>query len=88
MGCGQLNIEAEGSKIEAAVAGSHFTCLNSGEDTWLFSDLSSSSILNLKFVSPECAARFEWKLLNYLHGSDHFPILLEIDSVVSGRVPC
>lgn len=79
---------AEGSRIEAAVSDSHFTCLNSGEDTWFSSDLNSSSALDLTFVSPEYATRSDWRLMDYLYGSDHFPIHLTIDGVSVGGVPC
>lgn len=78
----------EGSKLEAAITSSHFTCLNNGEDTWFSSDLSSSSALDLTFVSPKYAMRSEWRLMDYLYGSDHFPIILTIDGVSTEGAPC
>lgn len=32
--------------------------------------------------------RTDWGLMDYLYGSDHFPILMTIDGVVVGGVPC
>lgn len=83
-----FTVNAEGSKVEAAVLNSHFTCLNNGEDTWFSSDLSSSSVLDLTFASPEYAVRTDWGLMDYLYGSDHFPVLLTISGVSAGGVPC
>lgn len=73
--------DTEGHKIEDAISLANFVCLNNGTDTWISSDLSSSSALDITLASPSLVNHCHWQTLNYPHGSDHYPIIITIDNL-------
>ena len=62
--------------------------LNDGRPTHFHVQNGTFSVLDLTVASPDCALDFTWEVLDDLHGSDHYPILLKSDQFVpASRVP-
>ena len=51
--------------------------LNSGAHTKYHTQTNSSSAIDLSLCSPELLPEFSWRVDNDLHGSDHYPIIVE-----------
>ena len=51
--------------------------LNSGAHTHYHSQTNSSSAIDLSLCSPELLPEFSWRVDNDLHGSNHYPIIVE-----------
>ena len=54
------------------------TILNSGEYTHYQIQTGSCSCIDLTICSSCCLADFDWRVLDDLHGSDHFPIVVSL----------
>lgn len=63
--------DAEGLKLESAIANNNLICLNNGNPTWTSSDLSSTSSLDITMSTPSIAHSCNWRILDYTYGSDH-----------------
>ena len=64
------------------------TVLNTGEPTHFHIQTGSFSCIDLSVSSPIAFVDFSWKVLDDLHGSDHFPILLTTgDAIFVTRAP-
>ncbi|GFW79721.1 putative RNA-directed DNA polymerase from transposon BS [Trichonephila clavipes] len=59
-----------------------FLCLNDGTHTFRSNSYGSTDVLDLTFISPGLFPYCSWRLLDNI-GSDHRPILVEIDLKVS-----
>lgn len=80
-------VNEEGRKIESAVTNAGYTCMNDGSPTWSSADSSSRSVLDLFFVCDSVATGFNFGVMPYNYGSDHFPIYLETDSFTPVVLP-
>lgn len=79
---------SEGARIAASLSLSSFVCLNTGDPTWTSADLSRTSVLDLTLASPALASRCAWSTLDTTYGSDHFPIIIDINYQVRTSIPC
>ncbi|GFY68798.1 RNA-directed DNA polymerase from mobile element jockey [Trichonephila inaurata madagascariensis] len=59
-----------------------FLCLNDGTHTFRSSSYGSTDGLDLTFISPGLFPYSSWRVLDNI-GSDHLPILVEIDLKVN-----
>ena len=55
--------------------------LNDGSHTYLHRTNNTASFLDLTVVDPTVVLDFKWSVLEDTHGSDHYPILLEGESL-------
>ena len=51
--------------------------LNDGRHTHFHVQNGTSSVIDLTLTSVDCALDFLWEVLDELHGSDHYPILVK-----------
>jgi hypothetical protein len=51
--------------------------LNSKEPTFIHPETGSRSFLDLSFSDPSMYLDYTWRVLDYLCGSDQFPILIQ-----------
>lgn len=54
-------------------------CLNENQATWVSSDPSNRSILDLVFADHSIALSFSVEVLDFPYGSDYFPVLIARD---------
>lgn len=71
--------DTEGKKLETAIINLNLHCLNDGESTWTSMDIPSSSALDITLTTPSIASKCSWQILDFNHGSDHFPIINTIN---------
>ena len=71
---GCLDTNDEGRIIEDIVTKQDLVVLNDKSSTYLQPATGSYSSLDLSICSPEICPDFNWKVVDDLHGSDHFPI--------------
>ena len=71
-GCTDIN--DKGRCIEDFITGHDLVLLNDKSSTYLHPATGSYSSLDLTICSPEIFPDFNWKVVDDLHGSDHFPI--------------
>ena len=71
---GCLDTNDKGRIIEDFVTKQDLVLLNDKLSTYLLPATSSYSSLDLSIWSPEICPDFNWKVVDDLHGSDHFPI--------------
>ena len=71
-GCRDTNIK--GRQMEDFISKHDLCLLNDKTYTYLHPATGSYPSLDLTLCSPEVASDFTWKVVEDLHGSDHFPI--------------
>ena len=71
---GCLNTNDKGRKIEEFITNHDLVMLNNKSSTCLHPATGSYSSIDLTICSPEIFPDFNWKVVDDLHGSDHFPI--------------
>ena len=71
---GCLNTNDKGRKIEKFITNHDLVMLNNKSSTYLHPATGSYSSIDLTICSPEIFPDFNWKVVDDLHGSDHFPI--------------
>ena len=71
---GCTNTNDKGRNIEEFVTDHDLVLLNDKSSTYLHPATGSYSSLDLSICSPEVFPDFKWKVVDDLHGSDHFPI--------------
>ena len=71
---GCLNMNDKGRIIEEFIANHDLVLLNKKSSTYLYPATGSYSSLDVTICSPEIFPGFNWKVVDDLHGSDHFPI--------------
>ena len=76
---GSLNTNLRGSIIEDFILTNNVCLLNDGSNTH-FSTHNSFTAIDLSICSPNLFPTTEWRVINDLHNSDHFPILISIKS--------
>ncbi|GFR09285.1 putative RNA-directed DNA polymerase from transposon BS [Trichonephila clavata] len=67
-----------GSKLSKLVNDKAFLSLNDGIHTFHSNSYGSTDVLDLTFISPDLFPYSSWRVLDNI-GSDHLPILVEID---------
>jgi len=69
--------------LETAISYTDLFCLNNDENSWLSADLSSTSALDITLISNSIAHKCNWKIMDSVYGSDHFPIITTINETTS-----
>lgn len=78
---GSDHSDQHGRIVEELLESPDLVLMNDGSPTYLNSRSKKFSYIDLSIICSRIATRFTWKALDDLHGSDHFPILIESDSV-------
>ena len=65
-----------GDTMETFLQQSTYTLFNDKTHTYIHPGYNTPSSLDLTLASPNLFLDYSWKVLDDLHGSDHFPILL------------
>ena len=76
---------ARGNILSSVIENEDISILNSGDPTHYHIQTGSLSCIDLTLCSSNCAVDFTWQVLNDLHGSDHFPIV--VNSIDSSPMP-
>ncbi|KAJ8943251.1 hypothetical protein NQ318_009942 [Aromia moschata] len=85
---GSLIIDRRGNIIEEIIEENDIVLLNTGEATRFHAATGDFSRIDLTLCTPRIAPSFNWKPLDQLHGSDHFPITISTGKkVVERRTP-
>ena len=79
-GCSDSN--TRGQLIEMFLERNSLCLLNDKSNTYLHPATGKFSSLDLSICQPNIFLDFEWKVLDDLHGSDHFPILISDTSSI------
>ncbi|GFU30254.1 RNA-directed DNA polymerase from mobile element jockey [Trichonephila clavipes] len=80
--CGSTITNARGLELSNLVKDKAFLCLKEGTHTFRSNSYGSTDVLDLTFISPGLFPYSSWRVLDNI-GSDHFPILVEIDLKVN-----
>ena len=81
-----LDTNNKGRIIEELITKQDHVLLNDKTSTYLHPATGSYSSLDLTICSPEIFPDFTWKVVDDLHGSDHFPIQVsEVEPSVQKR---
>lgn len=73
---GSRYTNSQGRAIESLLDEYNLIILNTGEDTHYISASGTFSSIDLSFCSPSTAQIFDWKPLDDLYGSDHYPLVI------------
>ena len=85
---GDVISNPRGNILASVIENENLNVLNNGEPTHYHSQTGTSSCIDLSFCSSNCNLDFTWKVLDDLHGSDHFPITLDtVDGPPAPRPP-
>ena len=77
-----------GNILSSIIENEDVNILNSGEPTHFHLQTGSLSCIDLSLCSSNCTLDFSWRVLDDLHSSDHFPIVLDTtDCPPSSRAP-
>ena len=80
-GCREIDVR--GRVLERFILNEHLVILNTGTRTHVTMPSGSTSALDLSLLSPQLAPLFTWEVADDPMGSDHFPVLLKYNSIVS-----
>jgi len=69
--------DARSNTIESMLLTSTMTILNTGNPTHFHIQTGTSSAIDISMCSADSLHDFSWLTLDDLHGSDHYPIILE-----------
>jgi len=73
---GNPDIDHRGTVLEQILLTQNITALNTGSPTHFHIQNATHSAIDISFVTSRCSADFRWSVLNDLHGSDHYPIVI------------
>ena len=76
--CNSTN--AKGRIIERILDDHNISLLNDDSPTHYTSHTNTTSIIDLGLCSSDILPDFQWNVLQELHGSDHFPIVIELNT--------
>ena len=74
---GGTTTDPHGRIFEQLLLNMNISLLNSGAHAHYHSQTNSSSAIDLSLCSPELLPEFSLRVDNDLHGSDHYPIIVE-----------
>ena len=74
---GSLCSNSKGTIIENVILSNNLILLNDGSATH-FNTRKSFTHVDLTMATPRLSTKCNWKIEEFLHGSDHFPIIVEI----------
>ena len=77
-----------GNSLFSLIESLDLTVLNTGKPTHFNQQTGTFSCIDLSITSPNAYLDFNWEIIDDLHGSDHFPIMITCgDSVPVSRAP-
>ena len=74
---GDDRLDDRGRRIEDFVASNFLSLMNDGSYTYLHPGYGTYTAIDLTITDPGLLLDFSWKVSSDLHGSDHFPIIIE-----------
>ena len=77
--CGRQ--DARSRVIEDTLLNTSLVLLNNGAATHFHTQTATSSAIDLSICSADVADELSWHTMSELYGSDHFPILIEVEDV-------
>lgn len=81
-------VNPRGVLLASFVEDEELGVLNSGEATHFHSQTGTFTAIDISLCSPNALLDFSWQVLPDLHGSDHFPIVIEsTESIPQPRLP-
>ena len=78
---------SRGRSLERILNRNNLCFLNSGQPTHISLPSGNTSVIDLSICTPSLLNIFSWKVEDTPHGSDHFPILLEMRHARLGTRP-
>jgi hypothetical protein len=75
---GNQGLDRSGSIIENFLNSNEICLLNNGSPTYMHPGNGGLTAIDLTFCSPSIFQDLEWSLLRDQHGSDHWPITIEL----------
>ena len=75
---GSQTINSRGKIVEKIINDHNLVIMNSGDPTHFSLQYRTFSCIDLTIVSPLLAGYYQWEVIDDLHGSDHFPTLLNL----------
>ena len=81
---GSDDLDTRGKILEDWLSDLDLCVLNTGNHTFLSSSTGCKSHIDLSVCSSSIFLDFDWEVLNDLHGSDHFPIIIK-ETVTDGK---
>ena len=75
---GDTEENARGRMLEDIILNNDIVISNNGQPTHYHSQSNTYSVIDLALCSSDCCLDFCYKVVDSLHGSDHFPALLEL----------
>lgn len=85
---GSRNTDQRGKVVETLLLNTDLGLLNSGEPTHFHVQTGTSSAIDLSLCSPDIFPDMRWTVDDDPHGSDHFPIVMEVTSAEPAPAPC
>jgi len=74
---GGLTDNLSGRSVDQFITNNDVVLMNSGANTHYHVQTNSHSAIDLSLCSPGIAADYQWKVMDDLSGSDHYPILID-----------
>ena len=85
---GDIVSNSRGKYMLSWIEDSELAILNTGKPTHFHVQTGSFSCIDLSITSPNAYIDFDWDVLEDLHGSDHFPIIINTgDTIPVSRAP-
>ncbi len=69
--------DRKGKQVETLIASKNLCLWNDNSPTYIHPATGSQTSIDLSLCSPGLLLDFDWRVEEDLHGSDHFPIILE-----------
>lgn len=84
---GSSKSDSLGRKIEQIITNLNVNLLNDGSITRFNVSTGGGSAIDLTLCDPVLQPGLSWQVTPYLHGSDHFPILITNNNVTPSSIP-
>lgn len=85
---GNHHVDGSGKIVESFLQRSNYALFNDKSITYVSPAYSTTSSIDLTFATPRIFLDYTWEVLDDLHGSDHFPLLLtSVDNSPPDYIP-
>ena len=74
---GDASVDRRGRTIESIILDKNISILNTGQPTNFHTQTATLHAVDISMCSPQLLTEMRWSTLSDLHGSDHFPIIIE-----------
>lgn len=85
---GSARTDARGRLVEKFLLSSGACILNKKDPTYYNTTHATYSCIDLAIASPVLFPALQWKVINNLYGSDHFPVSLKLVDNKQDNTPC